>query len=74
MALASGRPCHGRHTQVDPTAATGRSILWDDVVVGAGAVLADCIVVDGAVVPAGARHRRTVIAGDGSHLTTTPFD
>ena len=73
-ALASGRPCHGRQARVDPTAATGRSILWDDVEIGAGAVLEDCIVVDGAVVPAGARHRRMVITGAGPQLDATPFD
>ena len=70
-ALGSGR---GRHARVNPSADTGRSILWDDVEVGAGAVLEDCIVVDGAIVPAGARHRRVVIAGAGPQLTATPFD
>jgi NDP-sugar pyrophosphorylase family protein len=73
-ALASGQPCHGRHARIAPTADPGRSILWDDVEVGAGAVLEDCIVVDGAIVPAGARHRRMVIAGAGPQLTATPFD
>lgn len=73
-ALASGQPGHRRLARVDPTADTGRSILWDDVEVGAGAVLEDCIVLDGAIVPAGARHRRVVLAGAGAQLTATPFN
>ena len=41
-----------------PTAHVETSILWDDVEIGAHAVLEDCIVTDGAVVPPGARYRR----------------
>lgn len=46
----------------------GPSILWDDVEVGAGAQLVECIVTDGVRVPAGARHRREILvrADDGS--------
>lgn len=38
--------------QVEDGARIERSILWDDVVVGAGAMLRDCIVTDGVRVPA----------------------
>jgi NDP-sugar pyrophosphorylase family protein len=37
---------------VDPSARVERSILWDDVVVEAGAMLRECVVTDGVRVPA----------------------
>jgi mannose-1-phosphate guanylyltransferase len=37
---------------VDPSARVERSVLWDDVVVEAGAMLRECIVTDGVRVPA----------------------
>lgn len=43
----------GVRTRVDPTAQVRDSILWDDVVVGAGARLERCVVTDGVEVPAG---------------------
>jgi NDP-sugar pyrophosphorylase family protein len=54
LALAArerGQP-FGARTQVAPDARVERSILWDDVIVGAGAMLRECVVADGAVVPA----------------------
>jgi NDP-sugar pyrophosphorylase family protein len=51
----------GQRARIDPTARILRSILWDDVEVGAGAMLEDCIVTDGASIAAGAHHRREVI-------------
>ena len=43
-----------------------RSMVWDDVTVGARAHLQDCIVADGARIPDGARYERCAIvpAGD----------
>ena len=38
--------------RIDASARVERSILWDDVVVEAGAMLKECIVTDGARVPA----------------------
>ena len=38
--------------QVDPSARIERSVLWDDVVVEAGARLRECVVTDGVRVPA----------------------
>lgn len=38
-----------------------RSILWDDVMIGTGATLDECIVTDGVHVPAGAAYRRTIL-------------
>jgi mannose-1-phosphate guanylyltransferase len=51
----------GRAGSIHPTARIVRSILWDDVEVGANAVIEDCIVTDGAHVPAGAVYKRTII-------------
>jgi len=42
---------HGRRTRIDPTAHVDDSILWDDVEVGARAILRGCIVTDGVRVP-----------------------
>lgn len=41
----------GARTRVDPTARLLDSILWDDVQVGEGSLLKQCIVTDGARVP-----------------------
>jgi NDP-sugar pyrophosphorylase family protein len=43
----------GARCAVDPAARLDRTILWDDVAVGAGAVLTRCVVGDGTRVPAG---------------------
>jgi mannose-1-phosphate guanylyltransferase len=52
--------------RIDASARVTRSILWDDVVVHADAVLDECIVTDGVVVPPGVQYRRSVVmAGDG---------
>jgi NDP-sugar pyrophosphorylase family protein len=49
----------GSHTA--PAAHVARTILWDDVQVGAGADLTECIVTDGVRVPSGARFRRVAL-------------
>jgi len=72
-ALGGSAPARGQNTRVAPTASTGSSILWDDVEVGAHAVLDECIVTDGVVVPDGARHRRAVLRA-GAPLIVEPFD
>jgi ADP-glucose pyrophosphorylase len=72
-ALGSSAPACGRHVLLDPSARVDRSILWDDVEIGARAVLDECIVTDGAVVPEGARYRRAVLRG-GPPPIVTPFD
>src|SRR5688572_14107634 len=72
-ALGRSTPASGRGGRVDPSARVGTSILWDDVEIGADAVLEECIVTDGAVVPARARYRRAVLRG-GPQLIATPFD
>lgn len=53
----------------------GPSILWDDVEVGAGAKLDQCIVTDGVRVPAGASHRREILVrGDDGATRVSPLN
>jgi mannose-1-phosphate guanylyltransferase len=60
--------------RIDASARVTRSILWDDVVVHAGAVLDECIVTDGVVVAAAAEYRRAVlIKGDGEQPLVAPL-
>jgi len=48
--------------------------LWNDVQVGAGAVLDECIVTDHVRVPSGARYRRVVLVNTQTGaLDATPF-
>ncbi len=61
-----GDVLRGRGGTIDPTARVRHSILWDDVEVGAGAIVEDCIVTDGARIAAGAVHRREVVIGRGT--------
>jgi mannose-1-phosphate guanylyltransferase len=56
IAAQLGRPLDcGTGVQVDGSAQVLRSVLWNDVRVGAGAALTDCVVADGVVVPPGLR-------------------
>jgi mannose-1-phosphate guanylyltransferase len=43
----------GAGAEIHPSARLDRTILWDDVAIGAGAVLDRCVVADGVRVPAG---------------------
>ncbi|HET9193411.1 MAG TPA: sugar phosphate nucleotidyltransferase [Vicinamibacterales bacterium] len=52
LADRDGLPCAGVNSRVDFSASVERSVLWDDVVVHAGAMLNECVVTDGVVVPA----------------------
>jgi NDP-sugar pyrophosphorylase family protein len=51
----------GRRSRIHPSARIVDSILWDDVEVGANAVIVECIVTDGTRIPAGAKHSRVVL-------------
>jgi NDP-sugar pyrophosphorylase family protein len=65
----------GARVRVAPSARITRSILWDDVTIGEGAELDDCVVADGVTIPAGARYTRSVIVrGDGEELISAPLD
>jgi mannose-1-phosphate guanylyltransferase len=45
------REVGGVRSQIAPDARIERSVLWDDVVIGPGALLKECVVADGVVVP-----------------------
>jgi mannose-1-phosphate guanylyltransferase len=64
----------GRHTTIDAAARVTRSVLWDDVEVGPGASLTECIVTDGVRVPAGAVYERAIVMADGDQLMVTPIE
>jgi len=55
----------GRRTVIHPTARVTRSILWDDVEVGAGAAVNRCILTDGVRVAPGAIHQNEILTADG---------
>jgi NDP-sugar pyrophosphorylase family protein len=63
MALAGGdASLHaGTGSQRSPQATVQRSIVWDDVRIGDGADLSECIVTDGVVIPPGTSWRRMII-------------
>lgn len=51
----------GRDPRISASARVERSILWDDVEVGAGASLDECIVTDGVAVAPGSTYRRAML-------------
>ena len=54
LAIAEREPAHAAamRSSIAAGARVERSVLWDDVVVGDGAMLKECVVTDGVVVPA----------------------
>ncbi len=60
-----GSPLAGRRCAVAPSARLVRTVLWDDVTVGEGAWLTDCIVTDGVRVPAGVRWQARAVVPAG---------
>jgi NDP-sugar pyrophosphorylase family protein len=69
LAAADGRPDRprwGRNPRVEPSASVVRSVLWDNVTIGAGATIDECVLADGVTIPAGTELRRSaVVNGDG---------
>ena len=69
-----GRGAVGHSVRIDPTAQVTRSILWDDIEVGPGAVIDECIVTDGVRIPAAARHcRAMLLTGSTGGVVSTPI-
>src|SRR5262249_22487525 len=67
-------PSAGKGTTIDSSARVTRSILWDDVRVGAGATIDECIVTDAVSVPAdGAYHRSVLLRGDDQGPIAVPM-
>lgn len=65
-ALEGDRLASAAGLHIDPTARVVRSVIWDDVTIGAAASLNGCIVADGAVIPDGARYERCVLLPEGA--------
>ena len=66
LARTEGPRLTGARCRIHESAEIEGSVLWDDVTVGAGASLRDCIVGDGAEIPSGARYERcAIIPADG---------
>jgi mannose-1-phosphate guanylyltransferase len=77
LAAADGRPdapWWGRNANVDPSARIARSVLWDDVTIGAGVTLTECIVADGVTIPDNASYSRSAIVRDGDRLVVAKLD
>ena len=77
LAAADGRPdapWWGRNATVDPSARIARSVLWDNVTIGAGVTLTECIVADGVTIPANATYTRCAIVRDEGRLIVASFD
>jgi mannose-1-phosphate guanylyltransferase len=65
----------GSGARIDSSARVSDSILWDDVAVGANAMLDECIVTDRVQVPAGTTHRRAILVrGSDGELLVTPLN
>jgi NDP-sugar pyrophosphorylase family protein len=69
----------GRHdgegVNIAPSARVVRSILWDNIEIGAGVMLDECIVTDGVRVPAGATYRHAILLRTaGGETAATPFE
>jgi NDP-sugar pyrophosphorylase family protein len=76
--LASAEPNAGadagRGTRIDGSARVTQSILWDDVEVGPGVQLDECIVTDGVQLAPGATHRREILVrGDDGATRVSPL-
>jgi NDP-sugar pyrophosphorylase family protein len=63
-------PPPGRGARIAPDARVERSIVWDDVSIGARAHLTECIVADGVTIPADAHYTRMIV----THRGTTSID
>jgi NDP-sugar pyrophosphorylase family protein len=74
-ALGADTPdqAYGRGTRVAPSADVRRSIVWEDVRVGAGAMVDECVLTDGVEVPPGAVYRRSVLRRVNGQLVVTPL-
>ncbi len=60
----------GERAAIHPTAAITESVIWDDVRVGAGAVLRRCVVADGVMIPDGARFEDSAIVERGGRIVS----
>ena len=61
LAAVEGDRLVSRGARIDPSAVVERTAVWDDVTIGAGARLDECIVADHVRIPAGAQYARCAI-------------
>ena len=61
LADVEGARLLGERAEIGDSSVLVRSTVWDDVAIGAGAQLYECIVADGVHLPAGARYERCAI-------------
>ena len=72
---AGGHGWLGRGLRIGTRSRVSRSIVWDDVRIGRGATLDECIVTDRVDVPEGSAFRRTILRPDTrGDLLATPFE
>jgi NDP-sugar pyrophosphorylase family protein len=65
---------HGDAVGISQSAEVTQSILWDDIHIGDGVRLQQCIVTDGVSVPAGATYCRSILrVSRGGAIAATPF-
>jgi mannose-1-phosphate guanylyltransferase len=65
----------GPGSTVAPTAVVTRSIIWNDVTIGAGSTVDACIITDGVRVPEGSRYARQILVRSANGgVRATPFD
>jgi mannose-1-phosphate guanylyltransferase len=67
------RGWQGHDVEMGRDVRVNRSIVWDNVRIGAGAALDECIVTDGVEVPAGAAYRRTILLKTEGGIAATSF-
>jgi mannose-1-phosphate guanylyltransferase len=73
LAASAAGSSTGRNARIDPSARVTRSILWDDVEVGADTAIDECIVTDGVRVPAGAAYQRAILVARDGEIAVTPL-
>jgi mannose-1-phosphate guanylyltransferase len=64
---------YGKRVRLDSAARVTHSILWDDVEVGAGAIVDECIVTDFVRIPPGSLYRRSVVRRSDQGVLVTPL-
>jgi NDP-sugar pyrophosphorylase family protein len=64
--IEGDRLLSGRDIELHPSSRVSRTAVWDEVRIGAGVELDQCIVCDGVEVPDGARYTRCAIVRRGS--------
>ena len=76
LAAAGGRPDRprwGRNVRVAPSARVSRAVLWDNVTIGDGAIVHECVIADGTQIPPHSHHERCALVATPTGLLSTPL-